>query len=73
MVFTRSIMTLKLSTSIGIDPRKFESKVYNFILQIYDFYGIVIGFEYLVFYCDKFREPMIDFHASYEIQGMGIK
>ena len=43
MVFTRSIMTLELSTSIRIDPGTFRSKVCDFILQIYVFYGIYIN------------------------------
>ena len=32
MVFMRSIMTLELSTSIGIDPGTSGLKVYDFIL-----------------------------------------
>ena len=73
MVFMRSIMTLELSTSIEIDPGTSGSKVCDFILQIYVFYGIYTIFEYLFIHCDKFREPMIDLHASYMIQGMGTE
>ena len=61
MVFMRSIMTLKLSTSIEIDMRTSGSKVYDFILHIYDFYGINIIFEYLGFCCDRFGEAKIYF------------
>ena len=32
MVFIRSIMTLKLSTSIGIDPGTSKTNIYSFIL-----------------------------------------
>ena len=67
MVFTRSTMTLELSTSIGIDPETFESKVWGFILYIYVFYGILIVFDYLFICCDRFREPMIDLQAPYMI------
>ena len=45
MVFTRSITTLKLSTSIGIDLGTYRSKVCDFILYIYSFYGILIIFN----------------------------
>ena len=44
MVFMRSITTLKLSTLIGINPGTSRSKVCGFIIQIYDFCGINIGF-----------------------------
>ena len=73
MEFTRSIMTLELSISIGIDLRTSKSKVYGYILQIYVFYGIHIVFEYLFIHCNKFKEPMIDLHAPYMIQGIGIE
>ena len=67
MVFMRSIMTLELSTSIGIDPQTSKSKVCGFILQIYVFYGIHIVFEYLFVRYDRFKEARIDLHASYTI------
>ena len=70
MVFMRFTVTLELSTSIGIDPRTFISKACGSIIQIYAFYGILIVFEYLFIYCNRFREHRIDFHAPYMIQGM---
>ena len=33
----------------------------------------ILVFEYLVFCCDRFREPMIDFYAPYKIQSMGME
>ena len=73
MVFMRSIMTLELSTSIRIDPGTSGLKVYDFILQIYVFYGIYIVFEYMFIHYDRFRESMINLHAPYMIQGMGTE
>ena len=73
MVFTRSIMTLELSTSIRIDIGTFKSKVCGFILYIYVFYGILIVFECLFIRYDRFRELRIDLHAPYTIQGMGME
>ena len=73
MVFTRSIMTLDLSTSIGIDPGIFRSKVCGFILYIYVFYCIHIVFECLFIRCYRFREPMIALHVPYMIYGMGTQ
>ena len=32
-----------------------------------------LAFEYLIFLCDIFKKPRIDFHAPYEIQGMGTE
>ena len=69
----KSIMTLELSTLIGIDLGTSKSKVCDFILYIYVFYVIHIVFEYMFIYCDKFRELRIDLHASYMIQGMGTE
>ena len=73
MVFTGSTTTLRLSTSIGIDPRTFKSKVCDFIIKIYVFYGILIIFEYLFIHCDRFRETKIDLHVPYMIQGIGTE
>ena len=70
MVFMRSITTLELFTSIGIDSRTSRLNVYDSILYIYVFYGIYIIFEYLFIHRDRFREPMIDLHAPYVNQGM---
>ena len=33
----------------------------------------LLVFEYLVFPCDRFKEPKIDLHAPYEIQDMETK
>ena len=33
----------------------------------------LLVFEYLVFPCDRFREPKIDLHAHYKIQDMKTK
>ena len=67
MVFMRSFMTLELSTLTEIDPGTSGSKVCDFILYIYIFYGIHIVFEYLFIHCDRFREPKIGLHAPYTI------
>ena len=67
MVFTRSSMTLELSTSIGIYSGTFRTKVCDLILYIYVFYGIHIVFEYLFIHCDRFKEPRMDLHAPYMI------
>ena len=66
-------LTLKLSTLIEIDLETSESKVCACILYIYFFYGFHIVFEYLLIHYDRFREPMIDFHSPYTIQGIGTK
>ena len=73
MVFTRSFITLELSTSIGIDLGTSRSKVCDFILYIYVVYGIRIIFKYLFIHCDRFRESMIYMHVPYTIQGMGVE
>ena len=41
---------------------------YNFEVIYMFFWGINIAFEYLVFCCDRFREPRIDLHVPYKIQ-----
>ena len=33
----------------------------------------ILVFDYLVFHCDRFRKPRIDFYAPYKNQGMGTK
>ena len=33
----------------------------------------ILFFEYMFICCNRFREPMIDLHAPYTIQGMGTE
>ena len=72
MVFMRSTTTLELSTSIRIDPRTFGSKVWFYSLDLC-FLWYSYCFQCLFILCDRFKEPRIDLHAPYTIQGMGME
>ena len=66
-------MTLELYTSIGIDLRTSRVRYEQFFSRSIFSMVLILVFEFLFIRCNRFREPMIDLHAPYTIQGMGTK
>ena len=73
MVFTRSIMTLELPTWLELIRKHPDQRyVALFSRSMFSMVSILV-FEYQFIRYDRIKEPRIDLHAPYMIQGMGME